>query len=95
MCSQFYPKYVDLQKLIQMIQGIACLQRPNYAETCFGIDLENKYDIYEKRMDSNNGASKIPILTAKENSGYCARQLCSNACRAMEINIYNMTGNSE
>ena len=57
--------------------------------------MENKYDIYEKRIDSNKALTKIPILMAKEKSNYCARQCCSNACRAMDIVVYNLTGNIE
>ncbi len=55
-----------------MIPGIACKQRPNYVEAIVGIDLENKYDLYEKRIDANKTVTKIPILMAKEKSGYCS-----------------------
>ncbi len=86
---------IPFQNLIQMIPGIACKQRPNYLEAFSGIDLENKYDIYEKRIDTNKTVTKIPILMAKEKSDYCTRQCCSNACRAMDIIVYNLTGNIE
>ncbi len=57
--------------------------------------MENKYEIFEKRLDSNKAVTKIPVLLAKEKSHYCARQCCSNACRSMDVVIYNLTGNIE
>ncbi len=78
-----------------MIPGIACKQKANFAEQIVGCDLENKYEIFEKRLDSNKAVTKIPILLAKEKSSYCARQCCSNACRSMDVVIYNLTRNIE
>jgi hypothetical protein len=56
-----------------MVPGICCKQKPNYAEAFTGLDLENKYEIFEKRIDANKSVTKIPILLAKEKSSYCSR----------------------
>ena len=61
-----------------MIPGIACKQKSNYAEVFTGIDFRNKYELFEKRIGANKAVTKIPILLAKEKSGYCSRQCCSN-----------------